>query len=164
MSDGIPLPQPDELTRREKEDAMGAYFMMFAAWALGLPLPLLNLLAAGIYYGLNRRQSRFTAFHSLQSLLSQVPVTIVHAGLVFWLVRNLVIQAPFTRAFWLYLGFSGILNLVYLLLSIVALTRAYRGNFFYFPVFGTIAFDRWYGPDAPPDTERGQRPNLPPGR
>lgn len=164
MSDGITLPQPEDLTRREKEDAMGAYFMMFAAWGVGLPLPLLNLLAAGIYYGLNRRKSRFTAFHSLQSLLSQVPVTLVHAGLVFWLVRNLVTEAPFTRAFWLYLGFSVILNLVYLVLSIIALTRAYRGNFFYFPVFGPLAFERWYGSGAPTSMEHEQRPNLPPGR
>ena len=163
MSDGIALPQPDDLTRREKEDAMGAYFMMFAAWGVGLPLPLLNLLAAGIYYGLNRRKSRFTAFHSLQSLLSQVPVTLVHAGLVFWLVRNLVLQLPFTRAFWIYLAFSVILNLLYLVMSIIALTRAYRGNFFYFPVFGPIAYDRWYGPGAPLEMEHEQRPNLPPG-
>jgi len=53
--DAIRLPQPDEITRREREDAMGAYFMMFAAWGIGLPLPFLNLVAAGIYYGLHRR-------------------------------------------------------------------------------------------------------------
>ena len=31
------LPQPQDLTVREKEDAMGAYLMMFAAWGAGSP-------------------------------------------------------------------------------------------------------------------------------
>ena len=39
---------------RIKEDAMGAYFMMFATAAMGLPLPILNLVAAIIYYYVNR--------------------------------------------------------------------------------------------------------------
>ena len=30
-----PLSQPDELTSREKEDAMGAYLMMFASIEIG---------------------------------------------------------------------------------------------------------------------------------
>ena len=44
-----PLPQPHELSEREKEDAMGAYLMMFAAVGAGLPLPVINLIAAIIY-------------------------------------------------------------------------------------------------------------------
>ncbi|MCH8319303.1 MAG: hypothetical protein IIA88_12580, partial [Bacteroidetes bacterium] len=41
----LPVPQPDEIPTREKEDAMGAYLMMFAAIAAGLPLPIINLIA-----------------------------------------------------------------------------------------------------------------------
>ena len=32
--------------------------MMFAAWGAGLPLPLLNLLAAVIYFFTNKKPSR----------------------------------------------------------------------------------------------------------
>ena len=158
----ITLPQPDELSRREKEDAMGAYFMMFAAWGIGLPLPLLNLVAAGIYYGLHRRKSRFVAFHALQSMASQIPVTLLNGGLLFWFLRNMIREDLFAREFWFYLAFTAAVNLAYLITSLVALTRAYKGNFFYFPIFGRWAFDRWYGPDAPTDDETRIRPNLPP--
>ncbi|MCH8330385.1 MAG: hypothetical protein IH946_03240, partial [Bacteroidetes bacterium] len=48
-----PLPQPDDIPTREREDAMGAYLMMFAAVAAGLPLPIINLIAAIIYYYVN---------------------------------------------------------------------------------------------------------------
>ena len=50
----IALPQPHEIPTREREDAMGAYLMMFAAWGAGLPLPLLNLVAAIIYFFINK--------------------------------------------------------------------------------------------------------------
>ena len=167
MSDTIQLPQPDEITRREREDAMGAYFMMFAAWGVGLPLPFLNLVAAFIYYGLHKKKSQFVAFHALQSLSSQIPVTVANGGLLFWLIRNLVISTSaggsvFSTSFWTYLTFTAALNLGYLITSLVALGRAYKGNFFYFPIFGRWAFDRWYGPNSPANAEPKTRPNLPP--
>lgn len=64
------LPQPHELSEREKEDARGAYLMMFAALATTLPLPIINLIAAIVYYYVNRKKGRFIHFHCLQSLLS----------------------------------------------------------------------------------------------
>jgi len=158
----IVLPQPDEITRREREDAMGAYFMMFAAWGIGLPLPFLNLVAAGIYYGIHKKKSKFVAFHALQSLSSQIPVTVANAGLLFWLLRNLIGEFMFLNSFWGYLAFVTALNITYLVTSLVALTRAYKGNFFYFPVFGRMAFDTWYGPNSPDETGQASRPNQPP--
>ncbi len=158
----IVLPQPEEISRREREDAMGAYFMMFAAWGIGLPFPFLNLIAAGIYYGIHKKKSKFVAFHALQSLNSQIPVTIANAGLLFWLIRNLIQELGFYNPFWIYLIVVAALNVAYLVTSLVALSRAYKGNFFYFPIFGRLAFDRWYGPDSPADGASDVRPNRPP--
>jgi len=100
-------------------------------------------------------------FHALQSLTSQVPVTVANAGLLVWLIRNIV-REEFTSSFWAYLVFAAALNLAYLVTSLVALSRAYKGNFFYFPIFGRWAFDRWYGPNAPADGGSAPRPNRPP--
>ena len=58
-----PVEQPDDIPTRDREDAMGAYLMMFAALAAGLPLPIINLIAALIYYFTNRAKSRFIEFH-----------------------------------------------------------------------------------------------------
>src|SRR5882757_7330637 len=90
MADYHPLPQPEEIPEREREDAMGAYLMMFAAVAVGLPLPVINLIASVIYYYINRKKSRFIHFHSLQSLLSQIPTTIMNWALVIWGVSILL--------------------------------------------------------------------------
>ena len=161
MSSSVSLPQPDEISQREREDAMGAYFMMFAAWGLGFPLPILNLVAAFIYFFIHRKKSRFTAFHAFQSLTSQIPVTLVNVGLIVWLFSILFTDFIFRPAFFAYLIFMAACNIFYLVFSIVALVKAYKGYFYYIPVFGRIAFARYYGPDAvrydqPPE------PNRPP--
>jgi uncharacterized membrane protein len=158
----VKLPQPGDVTKREREDAMGAYLMMFAAWGIGLPLPILNMIAAGIYYGINNKKSRFVAFHALQSLLSQIPVTLANLAGVIWAVRNFI-YSGFDTEFWIYLVFAGLLNLAYVVTSLVAMTRAWRGNFFYIPLFGRWAYETWYGEGSRAPGVRATRDNKPPG-
>ncbi len=142
------LPQPDDISSAEKDDAMGAYLMMFAAWAIGLPLPILNLIAAVIYFYVNKKTSRFVAFHALQSLLSKIPVTLLNVALIVWLLRILITGLSFSSGFFILLAVMVCSNILYVIFSITALVRARKGNFFYFPFFGRVAFSRFYGPNA----------------
>jgi len=140
---------------------MGAYLMMFAAWGIGLPLPLLNLVAAVIYHFVNRRRSRFVAFHSLQSLLSQVPIAAGNAAILAWLVRNLVVSAGFNSEFFVALTFVVLCNVSYVVFSVVGLVHARRGQFYYFPLLGPVVFGRYFGPEAV-DLAAAPRHNQPP--
>ena len=139
-----PLPQPDEIEEREKEDAMGAYFMMFATAGIGIPLPILNLIAAIVYYFVNKSKGRFVQFHMLQSLYSQIPVTLLNTGLVVWIITNLVKQYEFTEVFWGYVIMAAVANLVYLIFSIVGAVKARKGLFYYFLFFGKISYAQVY--------------------
>ncbi len=140
-----PLPQPEEIPEREKEDAMGAYLMMFAAVAIGLPLPIINLIAAIIYYYINRKKSRFIHFHSLQSLLSQIPTTIINWVLVVWGVAILLRENwKLTPEFWGYAIFAGTCTLLYLIVSLIGAYRARQGKMYYFLLFGKIAYEAAY--------------------
>jgi len=142
-----PLPQPHEVSQREKEDAMGAYLMMFAATAVGLPLPILNLIASIVYYFVNRSKGRFVRFHALQSLYSQIIVSLLNSALVIWTVINLVHDHPFTNLFWGLLITAGVFNLVYLIFSLVGAVRARKGRFYYFLFFGRLAYIQVYSAD-----------------
>ncbi|MFP5471399.1 MAG: DUF4870 domain-containing protein [Bacteroidia bacterium] len=136
-----PVPQPDDITQTEKEDAMGSYLMMFAAFAVGLPLPIINLIAAVVYYILNRKKSRYVKFHCLQSLLSQIPTTIMNAILVGWTIRIIAFHnANFTSNYFGYLVAVIVANLLYIIFSIVAAVKANKGRFYYFLFFGKIAY------------------------
>ena len=139
------LPQPHELSEREKEDAMGAYLMMFASLATSLPLPIINLIAAVIYYYINRKKGRFIHFNCLQSLLSQLPTTLVNWGLLYWRLQIFFFDNyELSDYFYAYLGFSIIANLVYFIFSLVAAVRARKGIFMYFIFFGPYAYQKVY--------------------
>jgi uncharacterized membrane protein len=161
-SGGVRLPQPEEIPERDKEDAMGAYLMMFASLAIGLPIPLVNLIASMIYFFVNRKNSVFAAFHSLQALLTHIPVVLLNAGMVGWLVGSLVVKDGFAHAFFWYLFFTILANLAYIIWSIVALVRARKGRFVYFPLIGRFCFGRYYGPNAEKHRRPKQWENKPP--
>ncbi len=156
-----PIPQPGEIDVRVREDAMGAYFMMFATAALGLPLPLLNLVAAIIYYYVNRDKGRFVQFHTLQSLYSQIPVTLLNTGLVAWTIVNFVRDFDFNGMYWGYLVMTAIADLVYLIFSIVGAVKARKGIFYYFLFFGKLAYHQVYR--VRPGRDVAAHRNRPPG-
>jgi uncharacterized membrane protein len=158
----VRLPQPDEITVREKEDAMAAYLMMFASLAIGLPIPLVNLIASCIYFFVNRKTSPFVAFHALQALLTHIPVVLLNAGTVGWLIAILATQAGFHAAFFWYLFFAILVNIAYIVWSIVALIQAHKGRFFYMPLVGRFCFGRYYGPRAEKVRAARQWENKPP--
>ncbi len=138
------LPQPDEISEREKEDAMGAYLMMFASIGAGLPLPIINMIAAIIYYYLNRSKSLFVKFHALQSLLSQFPTSIMNAAAVIWSFRILITEMEFSDLWKGYLIMVVVANLIYFIFSIVAAVKARKGRFYYFLFFGKLTYDHVY--------------------
>ena len=135
-----PIPQPEEIDIHQRDDAMGAYFMMFATTALGLPLPIINLIASIVYYYVNKSKGRFVQFHILQSLYSQIPVSILNMGLIIWFARNLFNDFEFTNYFWGYLIMVGAANLIYFIFSIVAAVKSNKGRFYYFFFFGKTAY------------------------
>ncbi|MCB0832347.1 MAG: DUF4870 domain-containing protein [Bacteroidetes bacterium] len=138
--DYYPLPQPDEVPVREREDAMGAYLMMFAAVGAGLPLPIISLIASIIYYFINRTKSKFVHFHALQSLLSQLPVSLMNAMAVFWAIRILFFDWVFDEVYKAYLWMLLVVNLAYIIFSLVAAAKARKGQFYYFLFFGRICY------------------------
>jgi uncharacterized membrane protein len=164
VSPSVRLPQPEEIPDREKEDAMGAYLMMFASLAIGIPIPLANLIASVIYFFVNRKNGTFVAFHALQALLTHVPVVLLNAGVVGWLVGILIVPPHnnFGPAFFWYLFFVVLVNIAYIVWSIVALVHARKGRFFYMPLVGRMCFARYYGPKAQSSRELRSWENRPP--
>lgn len=156
-----PLPQPNKIAEREKEDAMGAYLMMFAAVAIGLPLPIINLIAAVIYYFVNRKKSRFINFHCLQSLLSQIPTTLINWVVVIWGIRIFFTDLTLNNSFWAFAIFAGLTTFLYFIFSIIAAYKARQGKMYYFLFFGKIAYEAAYR--VKPESIQGTEPiNKPP--
>lgn len=154
-----PIPQPDELTDREKDDAMGSYLMMFASVAIGLPLPIINLIAAVVYYFTNKSKGLFVHFHSLQSLISQLPTTVINAIGVFWAVRIYFFDWELTDQFKGYVIMAIVFNLAYFIFSIVGAVKAKKGRMYYFLFFGRLSYEAVF---KVKETGENKIQNLPP--
>jgi len=156
-----PLEQPEELTIRQKEDAMGAYLMMFAAIGAGLPLPIINLAAAIIYYYINKSSSRFVKFHSYQALIATIPTTLINAGAMFWALRIFFTEWHVTSAFKGYILAAIIANIAYFIIGIIAAMKARKGIYYYYLFFGKIAYQKVFA--IKPGDDKIEAPvNLPP--
>jgi len=118
--------------------------MMFASVAVGLPLPFLNIIAAIVYYYTNRSKGNFVRYHSLHSLYSQLPVSLLNSAGVVWTITNLVKDLDFTPTFWGYVIAMGVCNIAYIIFSIVGAVRAHQGRFYYFLFFGKVAYAQVY--------------------
>lgn len=139
----LKLPRPSEIDSKEKERAMAAYLTMFATTAMGLPFPFLNFFAAWTYHHYTKRTSPFVSFHSYQSLISQFITSVFNGVVVVWAVLCFI-GDNFTDAFFAFLILAVVVNLMYLILSIIAAVKAYKGKMFYFFFFGKVAFKRGY--------------------
>lgn len=157
-----PLQQPDEIPEREKEDAMGSYLMMFAAVAIGLPLPIINLIASVIYYFINRKKSRFIHFHSLQALLTQIPTTLINWVVVIWTVTIFFTDQTATEIFWAYLIFAGTTTVLYFIFNLIAAYKARQGKMYYFLLFGNLCYQVAYRVKASDTIHAGEPVNKPP--
>jgi hypothetical protein len=73
----------------EKERASGCYIMSLVAVMIGLPMPIINLLATGIFYLMSRKGTFFVKWNSIQALVSQVPLFIMNNILFWWTIRIL---------------------------------------------------------------------------
>ncbi len=141
MSEYIDMPQPADIPVKEKEDAMGAYLMMFAALGAGLPLPFINVLASIIYYFLHRKRSPFVRFHLIQSLYSQVPLSLLNGVIVAWAIRNFFFNYGFSSLFFGLAIAVAVFNIIYLIFSIIAAVSARNGKMYYFLFFGRLAYE-----------------------
>lgn len=139
--DYYPLPKPSEIPIKEREDAMGSYLMMFAAIGAGLPLPFLNILASVIYFYIHRKKGPFVKFHLIQSLWSQIPVSLLNGVIVVWLVTNFFNNSGFTGNFYGLMITVIILNIIYLIFSVYAAVKARQGRIYYFIFFGRISYE-----------------------
>jgi len=155
----IVLQQPDEISTREKEDAMGAYLMMFAAIGAGLPLPVINLIASIIYYFINNKKSKFVRFHAMQAMFAQIPTTIMNASIVFWTIGIIFGDFELTENYWAYIITVVLINILYFVFNIIAAIKARKGLMYYLFFFGELAFKIVY---LTPEKVQPEKVNNPP--
>lgn len=73
----------------ELEKASNGYVMSLVALMVGLPLPIINLLATFFFYLANRKGTHFVRWHCTQALLSQFSLFLVNTVGFWWTISVL---------------------------------------------------------------------------
>ncbi|MGM0588065.1 MAG: hypothetical protein ACQETE_06615 [Bacteroidota bacterium] len=129
----------DDIPVKNRERAMASYLTMFATTAAGLPLPFLNFIAAYLFHRFVKTSGPFVAFHSYQSMLSQLVVSLINGVAIVWTVVS-VINQNFTDPFIAYIVSAGVFNIIYFFISVYAAVKAYKGDLVFFIFFGDMAY------------------------
>ncbi len=85
------------------EKASNSYLMSLLAMFVGLPLPILNLLATLIFFFANRKASPFVRWHCTQALLTQLTLFACNTILFWWTIAILFKGTGLTNAYFPYL-------------------------------------------------------------
>ena len=70
----------------EAEKASNSYLMSLIVVMVGLPLPILNLLATFFFYLGNRKGTYFVRWHCTQALLSQASLLLMNSFGFWWTI------------------------------------------------------------------------------
>jgi len=70
----------------EAEKASSSYLMSLIALMVGMPIPIINLLATLFFYVANRKGTFFVRWHATQALLSQLSLVFINSYGFWWTV------------------------------------------------------------------------------
>ncbi|SEH92880.1 hypothetical protein SAMN02927937_02196 [Paenimyroides aquimaris] len=111
----------------ETEKASNSYLMSLIAFIVGLPLPIINLLATFFFYISNRKGTYFVRWHCTQALLSQFSMLFVNSFGFWWTVSIIFYSETITNHYIAYMITAIIFNLSEFIATIYTAIQTRKG-------------------------------------
>jgi uncharacterized Tic20 family protein len=122
----------------ESEKASQSYLMSLVAIMVGLPLPIFNLIATGIFYLGNRRGTFFVRWHCTQALLSQVLVVVMNSVGFSWTLSIILGNNSINNDYIAYIITVVAFNIIEFVATIFAAIQTRKGKHVEFWFFGSL--------------------------
>lgn len=122
----------------EKERASGCYIMSLVAVMIGLPMPIINLLATGIFFLMSRKGTFYVRWNCIQALISQVPLFIMNNILFWWSVRILFCFTDLSSAYIAYFITVNLYNVYDFAETVQSAVKTRKGITHKWYLYGTI--------------------------
>jgi hypothetical protein len=122
----------------EAEKASNSYLMSVVAIMVGLPLPVINLIATAIFYFGNRKGTYFVRWHCTQALLSQGITVVMNAAGVYWTVSIAFGPNVITDAYIGYILTIVLFNLAEFVATVYAAAATRKGRHVEWWLFGPL--------------------------
>ena len=111
----------------EAEKASNSYLMSLVAVLVGLPLPIINLIATFIFYLGNRNGTYFVRWHCTQALLSQASLLVINTVAFWWTVSIVFRDDIVTNQYISYIITVILFNLIELVATIYTAIQTRKG-------------------------------------
>jgi hypothetical protein len=122
----------------EAEKASNSYLMSVIAIMVGLPLPIINLIATLFFFLGNRKGSLFIKWHCTQALLSQALIVIMNSVGFSWTMTILFGDNEVTNLYLGYIITIFLFNLFEFIVTVRAAVVIRKGKHLNFWLFGPI--------------------------
>jgi hypothetical protein len=122
----------------ENEKASQSYLMSLVAIMVGLPLPVFNLIATGLFYLGNRKGTFFVRWHCIQALLSQLLVVIMNSAGLYWTLSIIFGSNSINNNYIAYIITVILFNIVEFAATIFAAIQTRKGKHVEFWFFGSL--------------------------
>jgi uncharacterized Tic20 family protein len=122
----------------EAEQASNSYLMSLVALIVGLPLPILNLIATLIFFTANRNKSYFVRWHCTQALLSQVSLLLVNSFAFWWTFSIFFEGKELSNPYFAYILTVLLFNLIEFAATIYTAIETRKGNHVSWWVAGSL--------------------------
>ena len=111
----------------EAEAASNSYLMSLIAIIVGLPLPIVNLIATLIFYLGNRKSTYFVRWHCTQALLAQLSMLFINSYTFCWTISIIFKGEPITSNYIAFLIVVIIFNLTEFITTIYTAIQTRKG-------------------------------------
>jgi uncharacterized membrane protein len=116
--------QPGE---HEAESASGSYLMSLIVIMIGLPLPIVNLIATLIFFLGNRKSTYFVRWHCTQALLSQLSLLFINSYGFWWTISILFTEESITTPYIAYLFTAILFNIAEFIATVYTAVQTRKG-------------------------------------
>lgn len=127
---------PDEY---EAEKASNSYLMSLVVIMVGLPFPIVNLIASAIFYFGNRKSRQFVRWHCTQALFAQAFTLPVNAAGVYWTIAVVFGHAVLTNSYIAYIFTIILFNFVEFVATMYAAIQTRKAKHVAWWFFGPLA-------------------------
>jgi hypothetical protein len=140
---------PYKPTDHECERASNSYLMSLMAIIVGLPIPIVNLLATFIFFMGNRKGTYFVRWHCSQAMLSQLGLFFFNSYGFWWTFSILFGDTAISNEYVAYLITIFIFNFTEVIFTIILSTNIRKGihmeMFFFGDLTNLITKPKFHG-------------------
>lgn len=122
----------------EAESASNSYLMSLIAIIVGVPLPIVNLIATFIFYMANRKSTYFVRWHCTQALLSQLSMLLINSFGFWWTISIVFTDEAITSKYIAYIISLLIFNITEFIATIYTVIQTRKGKHIEWWFYGAL--------------------------